>query len=53
MCYINKWFKANLLLLNLGGGIHWLQFSAIKDCSQDIQLAYKISILYELLAQNS
>jgi hypothetical protein len=42
LCYINKWFKANLLSLNLGGKkTQWLQINTIKNCSQDIQLAYK------------
>lgn len=41
MCYINKWFKVNLLSLNLGKKTQWLQFSTIKNCNQDIQLAYK------------
>jgi len=38
ICNINKWFKANLLPLNLEK-THWLQFSTRKNFSQDIQIA--------------
>jgi hypothetical protein len=34
ICNINKWFKANLLPLNLGGGgggTHWQKFSKKKN----------------------